>query len=713
MPARRRHRRMPNGIPLSDDADAPRAGPVERLLCALGSRRVRPIWMLSAAGLVVFTCFRAALLIVSRHALEDASAGEIAQCFLTGLRYDGVPIGYAMLPMALCLPLAPAAAFGRRWFRRVVVGYCSALVTLTLFTEVVGAVFFIHFGVRLNWMSMDHLGHFGEVAVYLWNTYAVWARAIGTVVVPIGCALMLPRIFWAAGRANGPLWARSILSGVLVGLCVTAARGGLDRHPLRSARAYFSGNNVINQLAMNNFYTFWHAAVLTIEDGHGQSDLFSFPDADRAAATTAEMLFQPGDEAVDPAVNPLWRRRRSGSPRRDWNVVVIVMEGMSGRPVGALGHSPTHTPNFDRLCREGVFFERMYAVGTRTNRGMTGILCGYPDLIGQSVLKRPLSQGTFLTLGGIFRRRGYRTLFLYGGDPDFDNMREFFGAAGIEHFIGQDEMRRDLTTARTAPGGAATRGSPQAGNWGLPDEVIFREAHETFQAMGRQNFFAVILTVSNHEPYDVPLDRTEMLPHDTDRNKLLNGYRYADWALADFFRRARRAKYFRNTLFVLVADHGRGLDHKRIVDVPGFRVPCLIYAPGLVPARRISTVASQTDIAPTLLGLLGGSYEHCFFGRDLLASPADEGFALLHDGERLAFVSGEMALVLPPRSAGTLFRTGPLEMAPVADGPAARDEIKDMQRQVLSYYQTARQLYLNSSYRDPRTTPRRRAKTNR
>jgi len=675
----------------------------------LASRRARPIWMLSAAGWVVFACFRAGLLIASRDALENISGDEIVRCFLTGLRYDAVPIGYAMLPLALCLPLAPAWAFGRRWFRRAVVGYCSALVTLTLFVEVVGAAFFAHFGVRLNWVSMDYFGHFGELAVYLWNAYPIWLLAIGTVLVPIGSALLLGRIFWTARLPNGPLSARSAVACVLVGLCVLAARGGLGRHPLRSARAYFSRNNVINQLAMNNFYTFWHAAVLKIEDGQGQSDLFSFPDADLAAATTAEMLFQPGEEAVDSAVNPLWRRRRSGSPGRDRNVVVIVMEGMSGRPVGALGYSPSHTPNFDRLCRQGVFFERMYAVGPRTNRGMMGILCGYPDLIGQSVLKRPLSQGTFLTLPEIFRRRGYRTFFIYGGDPEFDNMREFFGAGGIEHFIGQDDMGEYVPRIGTGPA-AATRTSPRAGNWGLPDEVIFRQAHETFQAMGRQKFFAVILTVSNHEPYDVPLDRTEMLPHDTDRNKLLNGYRYADWALAEFFRRAKRAKYFRNTIFVLVADNGRGLDHKRIVDVPGFRVPCLIYAPGLVPARRISTVASQTDVAPTLLGLLGGSYEHCFFGRDLLSSPADAGFALLHDGECLAFVAGDRALVLPPRGAGTLFRTDLFAMAPVADGPAARDEIKGMQRRLLSYYQTARQLYLNSSYRDPRDVRRARAK---
>ena len=185
---------------------------------------------------------------------------------------------------------------------------------------------------------------------------------------------------------------------------------------------------------------------------------------------------------------------------------------------------------------------------------------------------------------------------------------------------------------------------------------------------------------------------------------MLNAYRYADWALGEFFRYARRARYFENTIFVLVADHGRELDQARLVDVPAFRIPCLIYAPGIVAPARLRTVAGQTDIAPTVLGLLGGQYEHCFLGRNILDVAADDGFALLHEDVHMAFVRDELALTIPPRSKtlkATLFRLGPTEMLPVPPEQTDPNQVASLQRQMLSYYEMARHLYVTGAYCDP------------
>jgi len=188
------------------------------------------------------------------------------------------------------------------------------------------------------------------------------------------------------------------------------------------------------------------------------------------------------------------------------------MEGMAGQPVGALGHSPSHTPEFDALCREGMYFERMYAAGCRTSRGVVGVLCAHPDISGPSILKRDLAQGRFLTLPAVFAARGYRTLMIYGGDPDFDNMKQFLAKGGVSTFIAQKDIALD---------------KKEIGNWGVPDEMIFAKADETFRTMGDKKFFAVVLTVSNHPPFEVPAGHMSLLPGQSERIKKLNAYRYA------------------------------------------------------------------------------------------------------------------------------------------------------------------------------------------
>jgi phosphoglycerol transferase MdoB-like AlkP superfamily enzyme len=494
---------------------------------------------------------------------------------------------------------------------------------------------------------------------------------------------LLGRWFRRGGRGHWPLRRRIATAAVLAGLCVLACRGGLQRQSLPRGSAYFGANQLVGQLAMNDFYTMFYAAKSRLTDGRDEDKAYHLPPVAEAAGATGAMLFLPDDEALGHAANPLWRRSHSPHPRRDYNVVVVLMESMSSSPVGALGYSPSHTPQLDALCQEGLYFERMYAVGARTSRAMVGVLCGHPDLGGTTVMKRPRALGRFLSLPEILRQRGYRTMFIYGGMPQFDNMGPFLAADGVDEIIGQNQM------------------DARPGNWGVPDEAIFRRAHQRFEELGDQPFFAAILTVSNHDPFEVPAGRVELLPtNGRDRNRELNACRYADWALGDFLRYARHARYFAHTLFVLVADHGHNLDQTRMLDVPGFRIPCLIYAPGIVAPGRIATVASQTDIPPTVLGLLGGAYEHCFLGRDVLRVPEGDGFALLHEDVNLAFVRDGLVLSLSPgaRPPGRLFHVGPFDMRRVPPGHDDAKRLEAMRQEMLSYYTMARHLYAAGAY---------------
>jgi len=671
---------------------------LHKLTRRLFSQRIRPLVILAVSVLLIFTASRAVLLILNRTFLEQVSRTSILRCFGMGLRYDMVPLGYMMLPVIVATSLVGSETFARKGFRRFVTAYAAGLLTLVASVEVIGAVFFLNFYRRLNWAALNYPRHPKEVLTNIWISYPLWLFIPLVVLVCYVLYRLLARWFWRGRVVAEPRWVSLVRLGLLIGLAVLACRGGLEDRPLCSGSAYYSSNNnIISQLTLNNFFTFFRAARSTVTDGRSEDKDFSFPPESVARRVTTQMLITPGDNPAGDPGNPLWRKSPAAAATlRGSNVVVIIMESMSSPAVGILGHSPSYTPNLDAICREGMYFEDMYAVGSRTSRALTSVLCGFPDLRGISILERRKAQGKFFSLAEVFRRRGYRTLFVYGGDSDFDNMRGFFSAAGIETFIDQKQV--------------ATNGAP-VGCWGAADEAMFAKANETFRSMGDEKFFAVVLTVSNHRPYDIPPGRVPELAGNSERIRSLNACRYADWALGRFFEAARKEAYFKNTVFVLVADHCKEPNPSFGIDVPGFRIPCVFYAPGRIKPTRIATTCSQTDIAPTLLSLMGEPYEHCFMGRDVLSLQPDQGFALMHHDDYLGFVRNGRALVLPPEPRqqvdpdrepiSVLFDVTHTSMTPIPPDRTDPQVVADYKLRMLSSYDMARLLYARESYHEP------------
>jgi hypothetical protein len=653
------------------------------------SRRLRPLLILSLYCFLISPIFRVAAFLISREAVQSTTVWEIGVCFAYGFQFDAVVVGYTLLPMVLALGLVPHTSFFNKMFRRTVTVYTTGVMTLVLVLEIVNVEFMTQFRRRLNWASLSYSTHPREVAGHIWKTYNLWLVLL--VPVTVGGVYLLYRILkrhcWRGRLTLNSRRKRLLLTTAMSALCIIACRPTFGRFPLRPGSEEHSENNVVNQVSTNTLFSLYHAGKSIIKDGRDEAKYYDLPTLADARETVRAMLFQQGDRAAPTSDRPLQRHIVTGRKMLDLNVVVIIMEGQSNEPVGVLGYGGTHTPELDKICAEGLFFEQLYATGARTSRGLTGVLVGHPDIGGRTLLERQESLGRFQTLPGIFAYRGYRTMFINGGDPNFDNMKNFFTAAGTEIIIGKDEI-----------------GSQHAGTWGVPDEMIFHKAHEMFMSLGDEKFFAAILTVSNHQPYEVPKGRTSMLSDTSQENKILNAYRYADWALGDFFREARQGKYFKNTLFVIVSDHGHGeyLFPSRAIDVPGYRIPCVFYAPGVISPQKVSTLASQTDIAPTLLAMLGGTYQHSFLGRDILRVKPGDGFALLHEDRHLAFLRPGRALVTgpvnhrsKPKTVPEMFDLTGSDMIPIPPGQIDVTETQTMRCDMLSLYTIALQQYLN------------------
>ncbi|MCE5326811.1 MAG: sulfatase-like hydrolase/transferase [Planctomycetaceae bacterium] len=694
-----------------DGKEAPAGGRARRLGRMLLDHRLRAIWVVLVFGLLLFSVSRLALFL-ARSGQIDLPPATWAWCFALGVRYDLMALGYVLLPLVLVLSTVRDETLKRDWFRRLVTGYVTFVVVLGIFEEIVGGYVFLYEGTRPDWM-LGYLRHPHTIISHIYNEYPLWLVLTFTVAMNYAVYVVLRKVLWLGRPPQGSKWRRVVQPITLSAMCLLAVHGTFTFQPLRKGAAFITANNMACQLTMNNFFTIADAAKYWLTEGNSDYDDYAYPDIDESRRVVRDMLYQNQDTHIAGPV--LWRTTHTGRPLRRPNVVMIIMESQSGEAVGAYtadmpsgeapggqDYLPSFTPRMDEMCRQGLFFDHMYAVGHRTVRGLIGSLCGHPDLKGSSLMELPLAQGRFLTLPQIFRQRGYQTMFVYGGGADFDNMRNFLsGPGGIDRVV--ERLHMDQTKVP---------GNWDDNAWGLPDEVALDKAVEEFTELDKrgQPFFGGILTISNHDPYRIPPGRVRALRGTSVEIRRLNAYLYADWALGRFFDQAAKTRWYKNTLFVLVADHGHPpLNQAVMLDVPGFRVPCLFYAPGmadLVSPRRVSTICSQADVPMTLLSLLGGDFDHSFMGRNVLALREDEGWAMMHRGNP-CLLMGQDALVLPPLPRDPRFPL-PLmyhvkddRMDPIA--PAATDPVKlaRMQEMLLSYFAVARDVYVQQTYRMP------------
>ena len=239
-------------------------------------------------------------------------------------------------------------------------------------------------------------------------------------------------------------------------------------------------------------------------------------------------------------------------------------------------------------------------------------------------MKRSEGQQYFHSLPTVLKPYNYTSLFVYGGDLEFDNMEGFLRIIGFEHFI--DENHYDQSQFLT--------------KWGATDEQVFTKANELFRQQ-KEPFLGAILTLSNHSPYLVPESADfERIDASIKDANIFNAFKYSDYALGKFFKLARQETYFKNTIFIILGDHGEAYQGgKYALNLERFKVPLLLYAPGILfPARR-SVVGSQVDILPTIMGLLHLNYLHASFGHDLLTLEDDEGFAILANNQQIGIIN--------------------------------------------------------------------------
>ncbi len=629
---------------------------------SISASRFRLVYQLLLVTLLYFTLVRISLLFLSWQD-ADIGPGDFLQIMFRGWIHDLVFYAYAALLPSLYLLLFPERWWHGRWNALLV--HTTVFVSLygLGFIAIAEILFWNEFSVRFNFIAVDYLVYRQEVTDNISESYPVPLLLGGIFLVTLVVYTLVRPGITKALQARQAFFSRMLMATAPA--LVATAGIFLVNQDLR----HFSPNSYRNELASNGPYQFFAA----FRNNELDYRLFYATIDDNEASTI--LKHEVKEDNATFARDGLYRiRRHVDNPGKEkrLNIMLIMVESLSARYLGVFGHRKHNTPNLDALAKQSLFFTRFYATGTRTTRGLEAITLSIPPTPGRSIVKRPGHESNMWSLGNVLKEKGYDVRFLYGGRGYFDNMSAFFSGNGYEVIDQSSVPDEDMVFTNA---------------WGMSDEDLYRQALKAADrswAAGKP-FLQQIMTTSNHRPYTYPDGRID-IPSGSGRS---GAVRYTDWAIGNFLARARKKPWFRDTLFVIVADHCASSAGKVDLPVKKYHIPLFIYAPEQLEPERIDKLASQIDLAPTLLALLNMDYDSVFFGRNILATPKKDERALVGNYQKLGLYQPGRLSVLSPK------KEIQLQQNPESDNPTVTilETPDEFARRNIAYYQGAAWIY--------------------
>lgn len=630
--------------------------------CPKPSSRLVLFFGLYLVFIAVSAATRTVLLCKSFAEIE-CSLTALGMIYSAGFLYDTLTFCYGCIPAAAYLALIPEKLFRLKPQQYVVYTLGFLFILAIVFNAFAEYFFWDEFGVRYNFIAVDYLIYTREVLGNLWQSYPLAIILPAILIIAVGLFAATRRYLDITAIVPGT-WRMRLAHGSVFLLVPALCSGLLD-----PSLPNISANSHNCNLAGNGIYMLWAAFR---QNNLDYSSFYATRDSaaaikDLRALVRTDNTVYPDSADARPGISRLITRRQE--PEKQCNVIVLMLESMSAEYLGVFGNPEGLTPNLDALARDGILFENMYATGTRTVRGMEAVCLSVPPVPGTSIVRMPHNENLF-TIANVFRDRAYDSLFIYGGYGYFDNMNSFFRNNGFSVIDRTDFSKEEISFENI---------------WGICDENlmdrVLREADKR-SAAGR-SFFMFVMTTSNHRPFTFPAG-TVSVPRNTPHAQRKSGVKYADYAVGTFINRAAGMPWFDNTIFVIVADHCASSAGRTGLPPENYRIPCIIYAPKLLSARRIPAMASQIDIAPTIFDILGWEYTSSFFGKSILSMRRSEERAFLSNYLDLGYLQDGRLVVLEPKKeiATYLVDRGTHEIQPTENN-------EDFVNAAISYFQVA------------------------
>ena len=553
--------------------------------------------------------------------------------------------------------------------------YSSAIFifALIIVQNAVSEFFFWNeFGVRYNFIAVDYLVYTNTVIGNIMESYPVIPLFIG-----VGLITALSTYFIVKHTKpflyNLPSFSDKIKALVtyvvlfIISLLVIPFFANQEK----------STNVFTNELQADGLYKFYVAFINNELEFH--KFYKTLPDAE-AFALLQKQLPGIGNETS-------LRTIKNDSAEIHKNVVLITIESYSAEFMKGYGNEKNITPFLDSLATQSLQFTNLYAVGNRTVRGLEAVTLCLPPSAAESVVKRDDNKNKFST-GNLFKQRGYNVKYMYGGDAFFDNMSDFFGGNGYDIVDKKAFTPEEITFSNI---------------WGVCDEDMYNKAIKLMNTEAKKNkpFFNHIMTVSNHRPFTYPEHKIDISGKSKSRD---GGVKYTDYAMKQFFAMASKQPWFKNTVFVILADHCASSSGKTELPMDKYHIPAFIYSPEFISPKEERVLMSQIDIMPTLLGLLNFTYSSKFYGQDIFATDYKPR-AFVATYQDLGLIKDNVLTIISPVKKVKQFQLIPQPNSKLKSGfQLFYDENPmttlrtDLVNETISYYQTAAYLLKNKKY---------------
>jgi phosphoglycerol transferase MdoB-like AlkP superfamily enzyme len=548
------------------------------------------------------------------HSSFQNSIGDLLGTFWHGAKLDISTIGYYLIiPLLLVIP---GVCFNGNWFRIFMRWYTFFLIVFSSIIIVSDANLYSYWGFRMDFTPMLYLKT-PEEAMASVSTLKI-------ILFLITIALIASLSFYIYKRLIDRLFnefnrIRHIVPGILflvILFCslILPIRGGFGVAPINAGTVYFSDKMFLNHTAIN---AVWNVGY----SGFGQRPVknpYEFGDLSVATGIVDSLTVKKG--ITEKVLN-------TSKP----DIMIIVLESFSGYLIGPLGGDSLVTPNINRYAKEGILFSEFYASGTRTDKAIPAILDGYPAQPAQSIIKEPKKSQSLPSLVKILIENGYYSSFWYGGEINFANFNSFVIGSGFHDII----TKRNFDPVNFNS------------KWGVHDHILFQTLKDSMKNI-KEPFIKVVLTLSSHEPFDVPME--PVFKGSDDMTKYKNSIYYTDKTLGSFLDWAKGTDWWKNALIIMVADHCARIysdmaNYKQNV----FKIPMLWVGGALSKTGlRVRKLGSQVDIPTTVLDQMGikGSFP---FGKDLF-SDQSKSFAFYTYNEGFGFVTDSSAVSLDLKS---------------------------------------------------------------
>jgi phosphoglycerol transferase MdoB-like AlkP superfamily enzyme len=572
--------------------------------------------------LVFFFMARLFFIAMQYHSsLQNTIAGLLGT-FWHGSKLDISTTGYYMiLPM---LFMIPGVLIEGNWLRVIIRWYSYFMIVFSSILIVSDANLYSYWGFRMDYTPMLYLKTPGEamasVSTIKIILFLVTILCIAFVAINLYNKL-IDRMFCGFERLRYRL-AGVFLFMFLLGTLIIPIRGGFGVAPINAGTVYFSDKMFLNHTAIN---AVWNVGTSAFTQKPVKNP-YVFSDLSVATSVADSLTIKSGlPEMVLNTFRP--------------NIMLIVLESFSGYLIGPLGGDSLVTPNFNRYCNEGILFSGFYASGTRTDKAMPAILDGYPAQPAQSIIKEPKKSQSLPSLVKILIENGYHSSFWYGGEINFANFNSFVIGSGFSSIVTKNNFDPSFYNSK----------------WGVHDHILFQTLKDSMNSV-KEPFLKVILTLSSHEPFDVPME--PVFKGSDNMEKYKNSVYYTDKTLGSFLDWAKGTDWWKNTLIIMVADHAARV----YSDMPNyeqkvFKIP-MLWVGGALAKRgvRIEKLGGQVDIPITVLNQLGltGNFP---FAKDML-SDQSKSFAFYTYNEGFGFITDSSAVGFDLKSRTTVLVEG-------------------------------------------------------